>query len=298
QLSALVYDCNGLVTLDANNQVVANNAKWMLYTVHTGPAQACAPSTETCNGLDDDCDGQVDESLSTTSPCSAGVGACARTGTTTTACSNGAMATIACSATAGTPTTEVCGNGVDEDCNGADLACSSPAPSPAPVAPVPTVGISRMTDAGGQTNPPSPWKPKQAFFCNQGEVACGGVAISLFSTQVGELKCCPVVDFTIGNEVAAIGPLGPGSDLICPVDTAACGYGGQLSPTKYVDMVRCCEVSGASVDVSNPQLLSLKNSNPGGKLPNPVSCAANEVVCGTRNDQKNYAEDAYCCSIK
>jgi Reeler domain/Putative metal-binding motif len=63
----------------------------------------CA-TTEICNGLDDTCNGQVDEGLPLAT---CGVGACQRTGTT---CS-----TSTC--TAGLPTTETC-NGVDDDCNG------------------------------------------------------------------------------------------------------------------------------------------------------------------------------------
>jgi len=76
-------------------------------------AVAGAPGTETCNGLDDDCDGTVDDGVPTGAPCSSGVGACARTGTTL--CVGGAL--TGCSAVAGAPGTETC-NTVDDDCDG------------------------------------------------------------------------------------------------------------------------------------------------------------------------------------
>lgn len=62
---------------------------------------------EVCNGLDDDCDGLVDEDLGSVS---CGVGACVRT---VQMCQNGAAATC----TPGAPTTDVC-DGIDNDCNG------------------------------------------------------------------------------------------------------------------------------------------------------------------------------------
>jgi hypothetical protein len=65
------------------------------------------PSTETCNGLDDDCDGVVDESLGSTS---CGLGACR---VTVPSCSGGLPQTC----TPGTPTAETC-NGIDDDCDG------------------------------------------------------------------------------------------------------------------------------------------------------------------------------------
>jgi len=76
-------------------------------------AVAGAPGTETCNSLDDDCDGTVDDGVPTGAPCSSGVGACARTGTTL--CVGGAL--TGCSAVAGAPGTETC-NTVDDDCDG------------------------------------------------------------------------------------------------------------------------------------------------------------------------------------
>jgi hypothetical protein len=75
-----------------------------------GVAQTCtpgSPSNETCNGLDDDCDGAVDENLGTIT---CGQGACQRSAP---ACVNGASGTC----TPGTPTAETC-NGVDDDCDG------------------------------------------------------------------------------------------------------------------------------------------------------------------------------------
>ncbi|MGV3625096.1 MAG: MopE-related protein, partial [Archangium sp.] len=80
---------------------------------------------EVCNGVDDDCDGQVDENIAFTpgeladagalpdGGCEVGVGACLRNGGLTCNASGAA----ACNVTAGTPGTESC-NGVDDDCDG------------------------------------------------------------------------------------------------------------------------------------------------------------------------------------
>jgi hypothetical protein len=77
------------------------------------PGDSCtpgAPTAETCNGIDDNCNGVVDDVPTTPTTC--GVGACASTGTTT--CVGG---TPGDTCTPGTPTTETC-NGIDDDCNG------------------------------------------------------------------------------------------------------------------------------------------------------------------------------------
>ena len=77
-----------------------------------------APGVERCgNGVDDDCDGQTDEGFATGDPCQAGGGACLADGAT--ACTaDDAGAGVECGAEPGVPGEELCGNGVDDDCDG------------------------------------------------------------------------------------------------------------------------------------------------------------------------------------
>ncbi len=79
-----------------------------------------ATSAETCNGLDDDCQNGVDDGFALGVACSVGVGACAQPGMTICA-ADGAGTT--CGATEGAPTAELCGDGIDQDCTGSDVAC-------------------------------------------------------------------------------------------------------------------------------------------------------------------------------
>ena len=74
------------------------------------------PAAEHCgDGLDDDCDGRVDEGFEVGTACVAGIGACARQGHTT--CSADGT-TVACDADEGGSTEELCGDGRDDDCDG------------------------------------------------------------------------------------------------------------------------------------------------------------------------------------
>lgn len=83
----------------------------------------CTPVTqpgtiaETCNGEDDDCDGEVDEDFPTLGePCTSGVGICAADGVI--ACN--ISGSTACNAIVGEPMVEICGDDIDSDCNGLD----------------------------------------------------------------------------------------------------------------------------------------------------------------------------------
>ena len=89
-------------------------------TCNDGTFGACTgavgPTAETCNGIDDDCDGQVDNGL--TRPCGSDVGLCV-SGTET--CSNGSWGACAGETP---PSTEICDGTNDEDCDGAvDNGC-------------------------------------------------------------------------------------------------------------------------------------------------------------------------------
>ncbi|HEX9669969.1 MAG TPA: MopE-related protein [Thermoanaerobaculia bacterium] len=120
------------------------------------------PAAETCNGLDDDCDGAADEELG---ELRCGVGLCARTAP---ACLSGQSQVCV----PAEPVAEICGNGLDEDCDGADLACPALAMAIAEPASLATVTRSPVTVAGTTSD--------EAV-----EVECAGVPAALTAAGDG-----------------------------------------------------------------------------------------------------------------
>ncbi|MBI5665467.1 MAG: alkaline phosphatase [Nitrospirae bacterium] len=112
-------NCNGTVDEGLTQPTSCGVGACASTGIETGTAgvwgsDTCTPGTptsETCNNIDDNCNGTVDEDL--TQPTSCGVGACAATGIET--CTAGVWGGDTC--TPGTPTSETCNN-IDDNCNG------------------------------------------------------------------------------------------------------------------------------------------------------------------------------------
>jgi hypothetical protein len=82
----------------------------------------CIQDDATCDGIDDDCDGQIDEDY-VSQPTTCGVGECSSTGQTV--CVSGVEGDTC---TPGTPSPEIC-DGLDNNCDGVvDEGCSAGTP--------------------------------------------------------------------------------------------------------------------------------------------------------------------------
>jgi hypothetical protein len=109
--------------------------------------QAGPPGVESCNGIDDDCDGTVDDVVGVGAPCNVGVGACQAVGRRV--CLNNELL---CDATPGNPRAESC-NGLDDNCNGTtdEGAASTCLPYPYATAAC-TGGVCSYTCESGNFN--------------------------------------------------------------------------------------------------------------------------------------------------
>lgn len=83
------------------------------YPVMSDCVEIAPLPTEVCDGVDNNCDGQVDEGFDVGVACSAGLNACKRDGVKV--CSADKLSTV-CNVVAGQPSPEVCNN-IDDDCD-------------------------------------------------------------------------------------------------------------------------------------------------------------------------------------
>lgn len=137
---SLDEDCDGTVDEGCdctNGETKSCNDQWAGIGICLQGTQACTdgvwgeclgavyPTTEICDGLDNNCNGQTDETFSNLNDiCLVGVGKCQASGFYM--CSADLGNTM-CSVTPGTPDEiETCGNQIDDDCDGAvDENCTS-----------------------------------------------------------------------------------------------------------------------------------------------------------------------------
>lgn len=132
---------------------------------------ACVPSSELCNGRDEDCDSEIDEDFPTLgATCMAGSGACVASGVFECDIEGTGMR---CSATPGTGGAETC-NGINDDCDG-------------------------MTDEG--FNLTMPCDGPDTDVCNEGTVMCaiagGGTVCS--DTTNNSVETCNMADDDCDN---------------------------------------------------------------------------------------------------
>ncbi len=153
----------------------------------------CVPSVETCNGLDDDCDGVIDDALSRTCATACGTG--------TETCTLGRW--DGCTAPA--PTAETCDN-VDNDCNGLidDMltrSCTNDC----------GVGTERcMGGAWGACSTPPPGPE----ICDNFDNDCDGMTDEGVSISCNVMTACGSIT---GTSVCVGGSYGP-CDAAAPVE--------------------------------------------------------------------------------
>jgi len=127
----------GLGICKRGKQTCLANYQWPTDALCPGEV---LPGTESCNGLDDDCNGEVDdESIYGSKTC--GVGACTKTVNRCHLDPNSRMYVVNDDCTPFPPGVEVCNN-VDDDCNG--VVDDNPTP--------PTCGIGACTRTGTCVN--------------------------------------------------------------------------------------------------------------------------------------------------
>ena len=127
--------------------------------------------TETCNGVDEDCDGVIDNGFGVGTTCVEGDGQCTKAGKVV--CDG--MGGTKCDAEPGPPTPEIC-DGKDNDCDqmiDEDFALGSPCTSG--VGACQTAGVTICDAAGGTTCDAVPGQPTAEICGNAIDENCNGV---------------------------------------------------------------------------------------------------------------------------
>lgn len=209
------------------------------------------PSPEICNGADDDCDGAPDNGFDVGTICTMGIGACQRQGAKT--CAADGMTTV-CNATPGTPQPEICGNDVDEDCDGADLIC----------------GVAIAI-----TNPPNLSAYNRSLLAVTGTVAAEAIEVQCNNTLAG---------ITAGGGFGVAVSLKEGKNTITCVARDAAGHVGTASITVTLD------TTPPRVTIQTPRDGVLRDGVLLTTTPVTVTGMINDIVVGTVNVEEARVE--------
>lgn len=247
----------------AGSQTCLNDHTWDVCTGATGP------SSEVCDGLDNDCNGVIDDGLNcicnegSVRPCGSNVGTCSQ-GIQTCMFDAGTGETYwsaTCSGQTG-PVAEVC-DGLDNDCNGAvddGLTCQC------------TVGSTRLCGSAIGQCVPGTQTCVLVGSDTQWGACTGGTGPSTETCNGLDDDCNGVPDDGAGCQCI------PGEQRTCGSNVGECSYGTQTCNADGVWEPVCVDAVGPS-----PELCDGLDNDCNGTVDDGVSCQCNagdERVCG------------------
>jgi len=210
------------------------------------------PTAEVCDGLDNDCDGVVDNGFNIGEPCSAGIGECEECGVMV--CRQDGSGTE-CSADPGVPTAEVC-DGLDNDCD----------------------GTSDEEDPGGG----DPCNTGMQGVCQDGTTHCQGGQLVCVQEVMPSPEICDGLDNDCDGAVdegnpEGGGPCSTGMPGVCAAGTLQCQEGQLVCVQDVMASPEVCD--GLDNDCDG----QVDEGNPEGGDPcstgMPGVCAAGTLQC-------------------
>jgi len=179
------------------------------------------PVPESCNGLDDDCNGVADNGFPVGQVCQVGIGACRAEGRNV--CTDDGTG-VACDAVPGTPAPETCNN-LDDDCNGTvdDDGTGAPLALSCYTGPAGTVGVGACRAglsfcAGGLYGPCTEEVLPASETCNAVDDDCDGAVDDMGTVSCGVGGCRRTVSFCIQGELQTCQPGEPGAEVCNGID--------------------------------------------------------------------------------